>query len=455
MSADSPTTDELARELAETRRQLALLQPLAHEHQRLQVSTNEKNRLLALVATVSAALAGSDSLRTILQRCVDAMMDDLDTALSCIWTVRDDTPLLDMQASAGVYLHLDGPDRPIALDDSAIGLIARDRRPYITSEVLSDPRIGDRDWVERHGIVSFAGYPLTVENRLVGIMTLFARTPFSRAAQETLAGLSVGIALGIDRARASDALARSLAKIVRMNKTLRQKNAELDEFTYIASHDLQKPLRHLIAFSSILRQDIGAALPERADKDLTFITKAADHMRQLVHSLLTLSRVSNATLKWESVALAECVDQAVASLPNGLPPNHVITGHQSLPIVCGDQSLLTQIYRHLIENALKFNPTPQPTIRFTAERQNNHWSLSVIDNGIGIQPEHRDLVFIPFKRLHTQHEYDGAGIGLSICRKAVERHGGRIWVEPISDQGAHITFSLDIDPPDNDCLTNW
>jgi light-regulated signal transduction histidine kinase (bacteriophytochrome) len=304
-------------------------------------------------------------------------------------------------------------------------------------------------------MVAFAGYPLTVEDRLVGVMALFTRDTFTDTIQEALAWVAGGIALGIDRVRISDALARSLAKIVRMNKSLRQKNTELDEFTYIASHDLQKPLRHLTTFSSMLRQDLDEVLPERAEKDLHFITEAAEHMRSMVHHLLLLSRTGNAVMHWQQVPLDTCVEQAVAALSKTMPISPENIRQEPLPVVYGDPDMLTQLSRHLLENSFKFNHHPQPCVHLTATRQDGRWILRVADNGIGIKPEHHEQIFIPFKRLHGHDEYEGAGIGLSICRKTVERHGGSIWVESQAEQGTQIKFTLDDKPLGHGSITEW
>ncbi len=455
MHADSRTHGPLLSELEAMQRQLTSLQDMADAHLQTQADLAEKTRLLALSAEIGTALAGSDSLRTMLQRCAEAMVEHLNAALACIWTVGEDSQMLEMQASAGLYFHLEGPDGQVPVNNSEVGLIAQERHPYITHNLLSDKRIQDKAWVERTGMAAFAGYPLMVEDRLVGVMALFAREPFTDTIQEALAWVAGGIALGTDRVCISDALARSLAKIVRMNKSLRQKNAELDEFTYIASHDLQKPLRHLTTFSSMLRKDLDQPLPERAEKDLTFITEAATHMRSMVHNLLLLSRVSNAVMHWKEVELTTCVDQAIATLSDTTSISNAIIQRDDLPVIYGDPNLLTQMYQHLLENAIKFNPHPKPHIRLTAAKHDDQWTLSVTDNGIGIKPEHHTLIFTPFKRLHGQSEYDGVGIGLSICRKAIERHGGTIWVESKLGQGTQVYFTLNEGPLNCDSMTEW
>jgi light-regulated signal transduction histidine kinase (bacteriophytochrome) len=290
--------------------------------------------------------------------------------------------------------------------------------------------------------MAFAGYPLLLEDRLVGVMALFSQQPFTPAALQTLSWVASVLAMGIDRMYMADALARSIAKTVRMNKHLRQQYAEFDELACLASHDLQEPLRKLITCSGLLQKDLGGHLPERAAKDLVFITDAAARMQALMHNLLELSRLSSATLHGESVALDACIDHALATLAEHPPSAAATITRDALTPVWGDRLMLSQLYVQLLSNALKFGGTQRPLIQCTAERQEGRLILGVKDNGIGIAAEYHDQIFLPFKRLHGRGEYTGTGIGLAICRKIVERHGGCLWVESAPGQGAHFKFTL-------------
>lgn len=442
MHAKSTTKELLLSEIASMRQQMTALQALVDAQQNARTRLNEQAHLFALCADIGVVLAGTDSLRTMLQRCAEAIAQHLQAAVACIWTVQAETQLLEMQASAGIYIPLGGPQGSLPIGTSEIGLIAQDRQPYMTNAVLDDPRISDKAWIQRAGIVAFAGYPLLVEGRLVGVMALFAREAFSMATREALAWIASVLAMGIDRVCIADALARSLAKIVRMNKNLRRKNAELDEFTAVASHDLRQPLHHLTAFSQLLRQDLGEHLPERAAQDLAYITKAAGHLHTLIHNLVLLSRLGNAKMHWEQVRLDTCVEQALRPLAKLIETTGAIVQRDPLPMVCGDRTMITQIYGNLLSNALKFTGPEQPVVSVTAEYQDGRWTLGVKDNGIGIEAAYHEQIFAPFKRLHGHGGYEGTGMGLAICRKAVERHGGAIWVESHLGQGTHVKFAL-------------
>ncbi len=232
-----------------------------------------------------------------------------------------------------------------------------------------------------------------------------------------------------------DLVNRHLAELARVN-------AELDEFTYVASHDLQEPVRKLLAFSEWLRKDLGGELPPRAEQDLQFITDAAQRMQHLVGDLLALSRTGKLSMVREHLALDEAVDRALDALALRIAESGATISRASLPKVWGDLTLLTQLYQNLISNALKFVDGRPPEIALTAEQVGGEWVFGVRDQGIGIPAKYVGQIFQPFKRLHGRGQFEGSGIGLSICRKVVERHCGRIWVESEENRGAWFKFTL-------------
>lgn len=247
---------------------------------------------------------------------------------------------------------------------------------------------------------------------------------------------TVGTARDVTQRKHDEAeLKRHIAELARMN-------AELDEFSYVASHDLQEPLRKLMSFSDWLRRDLGDDLPERAAKDLDFIVDAAHRMQSLVQDLLALSRAGKTSMVHECVSLDDAVDRALDALAVRVQETGALIERERLPEVWGDPSLLTQLYQNLICNALKFVDGATPQVRLTAARVDGGWVFGVKDNGIGIRPQHAEHIFQPFKRLHGRGEYEGSGIGLAVCRKVVERHRGRLWVESEEGRGAHFKFVL-------------
>lgn len=242
------------------------------------------------------------------------------------------------------------------------------------------------------------------------------------------------------RKQAEEELKNHVAELARMN-------AELDEFSYVASHDLQEPLRKLLAFSDWLRRDLGDDLPERAARDIEFITEAANRMQSLVQDLLTLSRTGKTSMVREWVELDDAVNRALNALALRIRESGAEIVRDPLPPVWGDPTLLAQLYQNLIGNAIKFVDHPPPRIHLTAEHLSGEWVFGVKDNGIGIKPEHAKEIFQPFKRLHGKGEYEGSGIGLAVCRKVMERHHGRLWVESEEGRGAHFKFVLRVKEP--------
>ncbi len=228
----------------------------------------------------------------------------------------------------------------------------------------------------------------------------------------------------------------------RLNRQLEDRNRELEEFAYVASHDLQEPLRKLITFGGLLRRDLGDNLPERAGRHLDFITDAAGRMQTLVHDLLALSRAGKSESRRQLVAMDACIDKALDPLQMALESKGAEIHRDPLPELWCDPAMVTQIYQNLIGNALKFVADNRPAIRLTAEQDGARWVLGVADNGIGIKPEYGGQIFQAFQRLHGRGEYEGSGIGLAVCRKAVEHHGGKIWVESELGRGAHFKFTL-------------
>jgi len=258
-----------------------------------------------------------------------------------------------------------------------------------------------------------------------------------------------------ERKRAEATLAQQTRQLEHANEKLERKNTELDQFTYVASHDLQEPLRKVIAFSGMLRQDLGDRVPERAEKDLGFIVDAARRMQKLVQDLLALSRSGRVAMKWETVSLNHCVDQATETLAMRIKESQAEITRDDLPQVWGDRTMLTQLYQNLLSNASKFTGANRPLIRLTAERINGQLTLGVKDNGIGIESKYAEQIFAPFKRLHGRAGYEGTGIGLAICAKTVERHGGAIWVESKPGKGAHFKFTIGEKTPQKKEESSW
>jgi signal transduction histidine kinase len=228
----------------------------------------------------------------------------------------------------------------------------------------------------------------------------------------------------------------------RSQEDLARSNRELEQFAYVASHDLQEPLRMIASYTQLLAERYRGKLDEKADRYIHYAVDGATRMQALIDDLLTFSRVGRQGLALQNADCNEAIETACKNLENSIRETGAQVEHDRLPVIVADGRLLVQLFQNLISNSIKFRGTEPPHIQISAEKQKREWFFAVIDNGIGIAPEHAQSIFGIFKRLHTHDEYPGSGIGLSICKKIVEQHGGRIWVESAPGQGATFKFVL-------------
>lgn len=227
------------------------------------------------------------------------------------------------------------------------------------------------------------------------------------------------------------------------NRDLKRSNDELEQFAYIASHDLQEPLRTVARFTQLLERRYGAQLDDDAREFMAYSVDGAQRMQALLNDLLKFSRIGSHGAPMVPVDLNECLHRVVASLDGRIQDTGATVVGDDLPMVLGDARQLEQVLQNLIGNALKFcAPGVAPRVQVRAERDGKWWAIHVDDNGIGIPAEHHERIFTVFQRLHAREAYEGTGIGLAICKKIVERHGGSIRVAPGSTEGTRFTFTL-------------
>jgi PAS domain S-box-containing protein len=249
-------------------------------------------------------------------------------------------------------------------------------------------------------------------------------------------GFLTGIVRDItQRKRAEEALQRTLTELERSN-------SELQQFAYVASHDLQEPLRMVSSYMQLLERRYKGKLDSDADDFITYAVDGAKRMRRLINDLLQYSRVGTHGKPFEPIDCAVVLDQALGNLKLAVEDTNARVTHDPLPTVMADGTQITQLFQNLIDNALKFRKNESPLVHVSAQPNEDHWLFSVHDNGIEIDPEYSERIFIIFQRLHGREEYPGTGIGLAICKKIVSRHGGRIWVESGSEQGTTFFFTI-------------
>jgi signal transduction histidine kinase len=223
---------------------------------------------------------------------------------------------------------------------------------------------------------------------------------------------------------------------------LARSNADLEQFAYVASHDLQEPLRMVTAYTQLLGERYRGQLDENADKFIGYATEGAQRMQVLIQDLLAFSRVGRNGFTHESVDCNAVMADVLKTLAPAIQESGAVVSHGELPAVWADRTQMAQIFQNLIGNAIKFRGKEPPVISVQAEKAGERWQLSVSDNGIGIATEYVETIFVVFQRLHARNEYPGNGIGLAICKKIVERNGGKIWVESQVGSGCTFKFTL-------------
>jgi light-regulated signal transduction histidine kinase (bacteriophytochrome) len=232
------------------------------------------------------------------------------------------------------------------------------------------------------------------------------------------------------------------AELSERAKDLARSNSELQQFAYVASHDLQEPLRMVASFTQLLAKRYSEKLDDDARDFINYAVDGATRMQTLISDLLNYSRVGT---QGKPLVPTDCEAQfkrVLETLQLHIEESGAVIESDTLPMVMADPQQLGQLFQNLLTNAIKFHGEKPPHVRISTERNGNDWKISVRDNGIGISAEHADRIFIIFQRLHTKTEYPGTGIGLAICKKIVERHGGRIWIEPSPGGGTTFCFTI-------------
>jgi len=242
------------------------------------------------------------------------------------------------------------------------------------------------------------------------------------------------------RKRAEQELERTAAELARSND-------ELQQFAYVASHDLQEPLRMVSSYCQLLKRRYQGKLDAAADEFIDYAVDGAARMEKLISDLLAYSRISTRGQPFKPTPTEAVLERVLANLRLAIQEAGARITHDPLPVVSADDSQLVQLLQNLISNAIKFHSPDTPRVHIAAEPRGASWSFSVRDNGIGIEPRHLQRIFGVFERLHPSTEYSGTGIGLAICRRIVQRHGGRLWVESEPGRGSVFIFTL---PMQND-----
>jgi len=283
-------------------------------------------------------------------------------------------------------------------------------------------RIGELQVRRRNGSTFYAYYlrtPIMEDQTLLGAVVILKDITRQKQTQESLS-------------RQARELARS--------------NADLEQFAYVASHDLQEPLRMVANYTQLLARRYKDKLDQDALDFINYAVDGAVRMQGLINDLLQYSRVGTRGKKFAPVDCSDVLGTAIANLRRSIEESRAIITNEDLPTIVADGAQLAQLFQNLIGNALKFHGEEAPRVHISCRQDNGEWLFSVTDNGIGIDPQYKERIFIIFQRLHGLSEYAGTGIGLAICKKIIERHGGRIWVDSELGKGAKFSFTIPMNP---------
>jgi PAS domain S-box-containing protein len=278
-------------------------------------------------------------------------------------------------------------------------------------------------------------YPLEIKNKDGHITPVLYNASVYRDDSGDVSGVFAAARDITERKKAEKLLKLKIEELARSN-------AELEQFAYVSSHDLQEPLRMIGSYLQLLQRRYQGQLDDKADTYINFAVDGASRMQNLINDLLEFSRVTTQAREFEPTDCEFILNQVLSNLEVSIKENDAVISHDHLPTVIADSTQLVQVFQNLIINAIKFRSEKAPKIYISAKKEDDQWIFSVADNGIGIDSKHSERIFEVFKRLHKRREYPGTGIGLSICKKIIERHGGHIWVKSESDKGSVFYFTL-------------
>ncbi|MBI1878171.1 MAG: response regulator [Chloroflexi bacterium] len=406
---------------------------------------------LATLVELGQELALERDLSSILETACSAAREIIGAKYAAIDILDEKEPAQRQFLTSGLDSAIVASIGPPPAGHSLLGQLMQTSHPIRLRDLSADPRTGG--FPPHHPPMhSFLGVPLASPTRLYGrlyVADKLGMDEFSAEDERLAVTLAAQVALTYENTLRYAEIQRHTAELEQLvnerTAELQRSNAELEQFAYVASHDLQEPLRMVSRYCQHLERRYKGQLDAKADKYIAYAVDGARRMQELINDLLDYSRVKTQGKAFEPTDCQQVFAQACANLRRTIQKSQAQVSCEPLPTVLADAAQLVSLFQNLIGNAIKYQCDASVQVHISAERQDGEWLFAVRDNGIGIKPEYFERIFLIFQRLHERGAYPGTGIGLAICQKIVEHHGGRIWVESELGEGSTFYFTLKCD----------
>ncbi|HYT73603.1 MAG TPA: ATP-binding protein [Vicinamibacterales bacterium] len=423
-----------------------------------EVRTRQQAESVAsLTAAVGLALTRGAELGTMLQQCVDALVQHLEGGLARVWMLDDSEAMLELQAGAGTCAPLDVQYARLPVGAFAIGVVAGARRPILTRVAELDLPIADSSWDEPERLVAFAGYPLLVDSKLVGVLAMFSPREFSSSALDAMAAVADAVALGIDRKRGERALATLVDQLRITQRQAEAATRAKSDFLASMSHELRTPLNAIILYSELLQEEAGEKPQQDSIADLERIRSAGHHLLGLINGILDLSKIEagKMTLSLEPFDVRAIVHEVVDTVGPLAQKNRnrlTVRCADDLSTMYADSMKTRQILLNLLSNAAKFTRNGAITLEASRDGSGAYPAVlfAVTDTGVGLTPEQTGKIFEPFTQadVTTTRKYGGTGLGLTIASRFCRLMGGSVSVESQPGRGSRFIVRLPLEVRD-------
>ncbi len=418
------------------------------DRKKSEAAIRKRGTQAAFINRVGQRVASKLEIGPLLQEIVAAVFETFHYYSVHLFLFEEDEGRLKLEAAAGGYSSLLPRDLTIDLRSGMIGNAAALGCSLVAPDVRKDayyvPLVGELTQSE-------LAVPIRSGHKTVGVLDIqsIEKAAFDESDVAAMETLSSQLASAIENARLYQGLQKELEQRGLVEKRLKdstedlaRSNKELEQFAYVASHDLQEPMRMVGSFVQLLSRRYKGRLDPDADEFINFAVDGATRMQTMINDLLAYSRVGTRGKPLAPTDSEAALARALDNLKVAIAEKGAVVTHDGLPVVVADETQLTQLFQNLVGNAVKFQAKDKPLVHVSAAAGTDGFTFSVKDNGIGIDPRHKDRIFQVFERLHREREFKGTGIGLAICKRIVERHGGRIWVESRPGRGSTFFFTI-------------